>query len=412
MATNSDSNLKILTSLRDKLVSMSKEGRNLETMFRGIATSGEEVEETIKNMNHAIGLWTGNVNETSEVSTDTAKKIKKELDKVLKLLTNITSQEKERYDLDTFQKHLQNLADEEKLLEKIHSLEKEKDTHSRKQRKSSNLLSYYENLSTSKKSAYQQNRVEKILYATGGKEKDLNNLMTEPKTKTQKAFFAQILGNEDARLTEEEKKGLKSLMKDRVNLQEQENEKIREINIELEKTKVLHATLKQQIEDLLNVGVKSGVNLSEEQNQLINFSQKLTKEVKKAEVGNQTTINLGKIGSDNPLQNLQKTLIGHHAIMRAIKSIGGEAIRTVRQMDEALTGMTVVTGKSREEVQALIPELRKMADATSATMTEVANLTTEYLRQGRVMEDAKNLAEATAKAAKISGLSTDRKSVV
>lgn len=38
-------------------------------------------------------------------------------------------------------------------------------------------------------------------------------------------------------------------------------------------------------------------------------------------------------------------------------------------------------------------------------MTEIASLTTEYLKQGRALKDAKVLAEETAKAAKISGLS-------
>jgi TP901 family phage tail tape measure protein len=39
-------------------------------------------------------------------------------------------------------------------------------------------------------------------------------------------------------------------------------------------------------------------------------------------------------------------------------------------------------------------------------MTEIAGLTTEYLKQGRAMKDAKILAEETAKSAKIAGIST------
>lgn len=39
-------------------------------------------------------------------------------------------------------------------------------------------------------------------------------------------------------------------------------------------------------------------------------------------------------------------------------------------------------------------------------MTEIAGLTTEYLKQGRAMKEAKILAEETAKSAKIAGIST------
>lgn len=75
-------------------------------------------------------------------------------------------------------------------------------------------------------------------------------------------------------------------------------------------------------------------------------------------------------------------------------------------MDESITGMMVVTGKTREEVEGYIVAIKNVSAATSTAMTDVANLVTEYVRQGRTMKDALLLAEETAKAAKIAGIST------
>ena len=75
-------------------------------------------------------------------------------------------------------------------------------------------------------------------------------------------------------------------------------------------------------------------------------------------------------------------------------------------MDESLTGMMVVTGKTREEVESYITAIKDVSAATSTAMTDVANLVTEYVRQGRTMKEALLLAEETAKAAKIAGIST------
>lgn len=108
----------------------------------------------------------------------------------------------------------------------------------------------------------------------------------------------------------------------------------------------------------------------------------------------------------NDFARAGKQLISYALIYRTFKKMLKEAIKTVIQMDEALTTLTIVTGKSRQEVQELIPELRNLALNTSSTMTDVANLTAEYVRQGRTIKDSITLAEQTAKAAKIAGIST------
>ena len=88
------------------------------------------------------------------------------------------------------------------------------------------------------------------------------------------------------------------------------------------------------------------------------------------------------------------------------KKLIRESINTVQDMDKALTGMTMVTGQSREETEKLIPSIQKLSKETSTAMTDVANLITEYTRQGRTLKESFTLAEETAKAAKIAGIST------
>lgn len=67
--------------------------------------------------------------------------------------------------------------------------------------------------------------------------------------------------------------------------------------------------------------------------------------------------------------------------------------------------MAMVTGKSREEVEQLVPRIQSLAKETSTAMTEIAGLITEYTKQGRTLEESFILAEETAKAAKIAGIS-------
>ena len=108
----------------------------------------------------------------------------------------------------------------------------------------------------------------------------------------------------------------------------------------------------------------------------------------------------------NIVSKAAKSLITYQMVYRTLRNSMKQAINTITQMDEALTTLTIVTGKSRQEVQEYIPELRKLAIQTSSTMTDVSNLTAEYVRQGRTIKDALTLAEETAKAAKIAGIST------
>lgn len=100
-----------------------------------------------------------------------------------------------------------------------------------------------------------------------------------------------------------------------------------------------------------------------------------------------------------------KALFSWTAAWNIGKRIVREAINTITEMDESLNGMAMVTGKSREEIDKLIPRIQTLAKDTSTAMTEIAGLITEYTKQGRTLQESFVLAEETAKAAKIAGIS-------
>ena len=100
-----------------------------------------------------------------------------------------------------------------------------------------------------------------------------------------------------------------------------------------------------------------------------------------------------------------KTFIKFNVIVKLARQVLKQGIDAVVEMDKALTDMSIVTGESRDTLQSMIPTFNKLGRETGATATEVAGLTAEYMKQGRTMKDSISLAEQTAKAAKISGLS-------
>ena len=127
-----------------------------------------------------------------------------------------------------------------------------------------------------------------------------------------------------------------------------------------------------------------------------------------AEQTGQSLVKLSNTASSSAsgFTKLTKSLVRSTVILRTLKNVLKTSIQAIKSLDDSITSMAVVTGRSRSELQGMTGDFAKMAQATSSTITEMAELTTEYLRQGRTMSDAKTLAEETAKAAKIAGIST------
>lgn len=98
-------------------------------------------------------------------------------------------------------------------------------------------------------------------------------------------------------------------------------------------------------------------------------------------------------------------VVSYGSALALVRGIYHKLIQTITEMDQALTSMTVVTQLSRDQAWELTGTLQQLAKQTGMTSTEIANMTTMYLQQGKTLSDSLKLTEAAAKAARIAGIS-------
>ena len=91
--------------------------------------------------------------------------------------------------------------------------------------------------------------------------------------------------------------------------------------------------------------------------------------------------------------------------LRSIKKAAHEAVSTIKELDRSLTEQAMVTGKTRKQTYDLLSSYQELAAQTGATTREVANLATQFMRQGKTTKDALTLTKAAMDAAKVAGIS-------
>lgn len=112
-----------------------------------------------------------------------------------------------------------------------------------------------------------------------------------------------------------------------------------------------------------------------------------------------------KAQNDGFKKALKQTALYHLAI-RTLKKAIHEAVRTVKELDKALTEQAMVTGLSRKQTYGLLKSYQELAVQCGATTKEVAGVATEYIKQGKSIQEAMTLTEAAVSAAKVAGVST------
>lgn len=93
-------------------------------------------------------------------------------------------------------------------------------------------------------------------------------------------------------------------------------------------------------------------------------------------------------------------------IIKSVKKALREAVGTIIDLDKALTEQAMTTGKTRKEVYSLLTQYQELAGQTGATTKEIANISAEYMRQGKTTQEALVLTKAAVSAAKVAGIST------
>lgn len=100
-----------------------------------------------------------------------------------------------------------------------------------------------------------------------------------------------------------------------------------------------------------------------------------------------------------------KTVTGYALALRFVKRALKDAVKTVVDLDKYLTEQAMVTGKTRKETYGLLKSYQDIAKQCGATTKEVAEVSTQFMRQGKTAEEALTLTQAAVSAAKVAGIS-------
>ena len=107
--------------------------------------------------------------------------------------------------------------------------------------------------------------------------------------------------------------------------------------------------------------------------------------------------------------SFKKSILGVTAYGLAVRQLRrwiSQAIKTITEIDQALTTQAMVSGKTRKETYELLSSYQDLAKQCGATTTEVAKVATAYFRQGKSAEEAMTLTKTAVTAAKVAGIST------
>ena len=96
----------------------------------------------------------------------------------------------------------------------------------------------------------------------------------------------------------------------------------------------------------------------------------------------------------------------YNVALRAVRRALREAVQTVKELDKELTEQAMVTGLTREQTYKLVKSYQDLAQQTGATTKEIAGVATEYMKQGKSIQEAMTLTEAAVSAAKVARVST------
>lgn len=180
---------------------------------------------------------------------------------------------------------------------------------------------------------------------------------------------------------------------------------INNLQAQLEKTK-------KESEKLLTTGdQETALAMSTSQdkvNQMVNTEIKNQQDKKEQDFQTQELIELNKEQDKNNslMGKAFKNFTLYAFVMKALKKVLQEVQQTVVQLDKSLTEQAMVTGLTRQQTYGLLKSYQDLAAQTGATTKEVASVATEYMKQGKSIQDALTLTQAAVSAAKIAGIST------
>jgi TP901 family phage tail tape measure protein len=97
----------------------------------------------------------------------------------------------------------------------------------------------------------------------------------------------------------------------------------------------------------------------------------------------------------------------YYTAINAVKRLMRESVQVVKELDKAMTDAAIVTDMNRQEAWKLLSTYQDLAKKTGLAVGEISGVVVEFLKQGRTMKEALDLAEVAAKAAKVAGISAN-----
>jgi TP901 family phage tail tape measure protein len=169
-----------------------------------------------------------------------------------------------------------------------------------------------------------------------------------------------------------------------------------------ESIKAQKGTVDPRVQELLkirqavNAAIVNGTSFQAEYNKIV--AQGTNEEKKQGKAVDKTNESL--------TEKAGRTLI-LNTIYNQLKQVLRGSVQTIKELDKALTDASVVTGMTRKQTWELIGAYQDLAKKTGLATSEVAGVVTQFLRQGRSLADAMQLAEVAAKSAKVAGISAN-----
>lgn len=136
----------------------------------------------------------------------------------------------------------------------------------------------------------------------------------------------------------------------------------------------------------------------------INLTTKQIKELEKLNKVQKASVNLGNEENKSLIERAGSTF-SYGLIIGQLRKVYRDTLRTVLELDAAMTNAAIVTSMNRKEAYRLLGSYQQLARETGLATSQVSGVVVEFLKQGRTMNEAMELAKVAAMSAKVAGIS-------
>lgn len=356
-------------------------------VFKG--TKGVEAENKIKSSINALEKLLGTL---KEVDKNDLKALQEQFDNIFNTIQNYAK----KYTSEATQKIGSTLQEKRATLES-----KEESLRELQQSQANNLKSYIDDL-------YKNGSQVVKLNKDGERSKQI--LKTpELIQKHLSSGSATVVTNDkiNKKRLEEVKSKVKEYTEPTKEMISLTNE-IAKLNLEIQKLSNDLVT-EQKKEDSQQVSSNLYTNAMEGQlsvDKIVSKSKTKISDLKRKETTESpVTITNNLTKQQAALSKAFKAFSLYAIVIRGAKVAIREAKNTIVELDKYLTEQAMVTGKTREQTYALIGSYQELALQTGATTKEIASVATEYMKQGKTIQDSLTLTEAAVSAAKVARVS-------